>query len=327
MKKLILNEEEIIRLYNNGEGCYKISKKFNCSAQSINNILKRNNIFTKKSPKDYRKYKLNENYFDFIDDEYKAYFLGFIYADGCLYKNRLQISLQEEDSYVLNILLKKMESEHLLYNVNPKNINAKKQKFLSISNENLFNSLIKKGLHPNKSLTINFPSYDIVPKNFIKHFIRGFIDGDGCIHSSLKKGKYMDNRISIISSHEFIKGLNNEIGYGKISQVNNNKNSVLNICNKNDILKLIYFIYNDSNIFLSRKKDKADDIIKNFLNKEKKPYSGEKIIQYDLSGNLIKIWENINEIKDKTTYNTETILRNIRGKIKTSNNYIFKKDD
>jgi hypothetical protein len=38
----------------------------------------------------------------------------------------------------------------------------------------------------------------------------------------------------------------------------------------------------------------------------------------------IKIWDNIEEIRKNTNYNTQTILRNIRGKIKTSNNYKFK---
>ena len=60
------------------------------------------------------------------------------------------------------------------------------------------------------------------------------------------------------------------------------------------------------------------------LNNKKYFYGGEKIIQTDLNGNTIKIWDNIKELKDKTDYNTQTILRNIRGKIKTSNNYIFK---
>ena len=61
-----------------------------------------------------------------------------------------------------------------------------------------------------------------------------------------------------------------------------------------------------------------------YLNKKNYFYSGEKICQMDLNFNVIKVWDNISQIKKETNFNTQTILRNIKGKIKTSNNHIFK---
>ena len=41
MKKLNLPKNEIIELYLSGYGCYKIAKKYECSASSINNLLEK----------------------------------------------------------------------------------------------------------------------------------------------------------------------------------------------------------------------------------------------------------------------------------------------
>lgn len=52
-----------------------------------------------------RKYKLNENYFDKIDIEEKAYFLGLLYADGYIFTLRsnkyVRLQLQKIDKHIL----------------------------------------------------------------------------------------------------------------------------------------------------------------------------------------------------------------------------------
>lgn len=62
----------------------KLIKKFNLNRSTVFGILKQYKI--KCRPKTSRKYNLNQNYFDNIDCEEKAYFLGFIFADGCNYR-------------------------------------------------------------------------------------------------------------------------------------------------------------------------------------------------------------------------------------------------
>lgn len=46
-------------------------------------------------------YKINENYFEKIDSENKAYWIGFISADGNVYKNKLSIELNNKDDELL----------------------------------------------------------------------------------------------------------------------------------------------------------------------------------------------------------------------------------
>lgn len=324
MKKLNLPINEIIDLYSSGYGSYKIAKQFNCSASSVNNLLKNNNIDTKKTSNDYRKYTLNENYFEHIDTEDKAYFLGLIYSDGNVYKSILKISLQESDSYILEQFLKYIQSTGHLYFLESREKNHKNQKIFSISNKTIIDDLKKLGVFEKKSLTLKFPTTEQVPKNLMNHFIRGVFDGDGSIFNTERiiNGKtYYEPGVSIISSIGFIDGLFEFLGFGNVYKTNNNK--FISFKGKVEIVKIINYIYNDATIFLNRKFDKSK-VILYFLNKKKYFYSGEKIIQSDLNGNEIKIWDNIGEIKKLTNYNTQTILRNIKGKIKTSNNFIFK---
>lgn len=48
-----------------------------------------------------RKYSLNESYFEKIDSEEKAYFLGFLFSDGSVSKYSLNLSLAEVDKEIL----------------------------------------------------------------------------------------------------------------------------------------------------------------------------------------------------------------------------------
>lgn len=326
MKKIELPKELIIELYNNGDGCYKIAKMFNCSPATINNFLKKCGVKTNKTPNDYRKYKLNQNFFEKIDTEEKAYFLGLIYADGCLYKKILSLSLIENDSYILEKFLFFLESDSKLYTVKPRKKTHQTQKKLIVSNNKLGNDLFRLGVMENKSLQLKFPTDEQVPKKFLNHFIRGFFDGDGSVFSyerSIGGKNYTDVGVTIISSNDFINGLKNVIGYGNVYKTNKDKNSFISFKKKKEVEKISKYLYNDSSIFLKRKKEKFREIL-DFLENKNYFYGGEKIIQTDLSGNTIKIWDNINQIKKETNYNTQTILRNIKGKIKTSNNFKFK---
>lgn len=68
--------------------------------------------------------------------------------------------------------------------------------------------LCELGCIPNKSLILKFPDENLVPKNLIKHFIRGYFDGDGCIsYSFLNKEKdIISPRLSLLGTENFLNG-------------------------------------------------------------------------------------------------------------------------
>jgi len=143
------------------------------------------------------KYKIDEMYFDNIDTEYKAYILGFIYADGSIIqpkgnrKMNLRIAIQEEDGYILQKFADEAAGGQIKI-MNPPAVQKrgwKKRVIVSIVSDKLCNRLIELGCCPNKSkVGIKFP---ILDNQLIRHFIRGFLDGDGCINQKKVSYKYI----------------------------------------------------------------------------------------------------------------------------------------
>ena len=122
---------------------------------------------------------INQNYFKQINTEEKAYFLGLIYADGNVTGNIFQILLAEEDAGVLEILKNSIKPSSKLYYYDRKNIKWKNCKRFSIHNKEIVKDLQNWGVYERKTYTsLKIPKINNV---LIKHFIRGFLDGDGFI--------------------------------------------------------------------------------------------------------------------------------------------------
>ncbi|KKU74440.1 MAG: hypothetical protein UY01_C0035G0001 [Candidatus Nomurabacteria bacterium GW2011_GWB1_47_6] len=117
-----------------------------------------------------------------------AYILGYIFADGSLENSPyirgkyLRITSTDESS-IIN-LKSILSSKHKIIKTLPDN-NHKPDYLLRIGSHKIFNDLKKYGLHPHKSLTMMFPN---PPKKYLGDFIRGYFDGDGCIHLERIKG-------------------------------------------------------------------------------------------------------------------------------------------
>lgn len=140
------------------------------------------------------KYKINQNFFKSWSPN-MAYVLGFIAADGSLqntpYMRGKYISICSKDIEVLRKIKAVLDSEHTIVTIKPrafvlrgKTYISKEQYKLRIGNHEIYNDLFNLGITPQKSNTINFPK---IPNEFIAHFLRGYLDGDGCISIYNKK--------------------------------------------------------------------------------------------------------------------------------------------
>ena len=149
----------------------------------------------------------NTDFFSKIDTQEKAYWLGFIYADGNISRDRdlFQIHLQRRD----NEHLKKIGNifnKHI-YEKDYYKPNGKKYGYaiLSIFNKEVKNSLLKCGIFPNKTKLDDIYIFNKIEDKFIQHFIRGVFDGDGSISEfKLKNGK-VNYCLNIAGSQNFIK--------------------------------------------------------------------------------------------------------------------------
>jgi hypothetical protein len=198
------------------------------------------------------KYFYDENAFNDNTEE-MYYYLGFISADGCLKKTgEIAININIKDVKLLEEFKKYLNTEKPIYYQNKTN-----SVLFSFGNKKIYNNIIKFGLTPKKSLTLKFPKN--IPKNMLKHYIRGYFDGDGSI-SIINRKTILGLKINIVGTFEFLNTLQNHLSIflgivpKKILQIGESKNTFqLNYKSKNDILKIRDFLYNDSNIFLKRK--------------------------------------------------------------------------
>lgn len=231
----------------------ELAKKYKTSSTKICAILKLNNVEIIKPGyhRDYDK-KVNHNFFDKIDTEEKAYWLGFLYADG--YNDtdfyQIEFALKEEDRYMVE---KFKESTQSTYKILKKEINLNNKVFYSfrhtIYSKKMSEDLEKLGCPKNKSLILTFPTENQVPENLLHHFMRGYFDGDGCISGS----KFMVNGTKEFLD-KFIEMLRNKTNISKAGYWNmDGKSYRWSHAGKKDMSLIKEFLYKDSTIFLDRK--------------------------------------------------------------------------
>lgn len=263
-------EKNIIDYYiSNCKTLEQVSKVFNISSTSVSQCLKRNAI-PRKLRHETRKanYTLNERYFDIIDTQEKAYWLGFLYADGCnTGKDCLSLFVSSTDILHIKKFLKSINCNINLNLRNNENIrkkkgwkNAKDTVGFFIYNKNLTKNLNSLGCTPKKTFNLKFPTDSQVPKRLLSHFVRGYFDGDGCIAFSLdkrkgrvyKKPKY---EINIIGTLDFLESMNNYLSENNISGKISKHKSVYQyrIYGNLNCKKFLDLIYFQSNYHLTRK--------------------------------------------------------------------------
>jgi hypothetical protein len=262
--------------------------------------FKENNQFGKK-------YSINEQSFLKIEDEKSAYFLGFIYADGSLGKYNgdylIRIELQEKDRNILEKLNLFLGSTRPISESFKK---GRKYYKVSISNKVIYNNLLDKGLTTRKTFFIKFPNENIIPKHLMRHFIRGYFDGDGCITCS--KNKKSSISFSLVSNFAFLKGMQDflidEIGLSetKIIATKSNEIGVLVYSGSKNAEKFYDFLYKESFLFLDRKYEKFSFLLEEINNLRKKTYklispSGDVFEVFNLKEFCYK-----NKISKKSVY-------------------------
>ena len=232
---------------NSCKGIRELSKQYNIDRQVFTGWLlaKDYDIYNRRASKSF-----NVCYFDNIDTEEKAYWLGFLFADGAITKYNT--------SYDIEFSLKKDDAEHVQkyanaiekYKISKSNYRAR----CIVGSKHMFETLEKYGCTRKKSLTLKFPDLNIFfKKDLIKHFIRGYIDGDGCISYINKEHTKMC--VSILGTENFLNGIQTYLNTNyKLSLNNKNQNvtKVLTFTGKN-AYNILKYLYKDATIYLERK--------------------------------------------------------------------------
>jgi len=235
----------------------KMSEKYEISRSILTNRFKKLGV---KIVNRQNEVKFDESVFDLIDSEEKAYWLGFIYADGYIDANKFifEISLKSSDKEHLekfNKFMKHKDKNHVKISNSKCGDKCFERCRWYVSNKHLWNILNSYGCTPNKSLTLEFPNFLIFKyDHLIRHFIRGYFDGDGSFSRYLLK-TCVNPHIQIIGTHAFLtkileySQLNGR--FGKDKRWKNNTEYIE--FDKENGIKFINYIYDNCTIYLDRK--------------------------------------------------------------------------
>jgi hypothetical protein len=259
MRFVDLPISQIISDYQSGMTLTQVASKHNTSKRTILRRLISIDQTRRTNSDANRSYSLNPSFFEKIDTEQKAYWLGFLLADGNIaYNGRkrkgraLRIALQKRDVTHLIKLKEAIGSSHPI-----KPDKKRKCVWLCISSRPLTEPLEIAGWHDFKQ-SGDTRIFQSVPHILIPHVIRGMIDGDGCITKDRRRyilGFTDLHKSIVIWFDEAI----HRLGFpSKSKPYNAKKHKNWNILYSHKrVPELLRFLYQDSSIFLDRKMIRA----------------------------------------------------------------------
>ena len=249
--KNIFTDEELLSLLENKYSLYEICNKLKVSRTTVCRRMKLLGVSTFD-------YKLDTHVFDVIDTEEKAYWLGFLFADGYISSKSTQIGLclSSVDRNHLEKFIKifKYRKEHITDTVAKCNGKEFKCCKWSLKNTHLHTTLNNLGCVPNKSLILKFPKKEIFKnEDLIYNFIRGYVDGDGCLWLN-QKGKLT---IEIMGTKEFLEGIleyfPNKMTLGHKDKRRPDSNTYRLIGCASNALNICSKLYDNASVYLERK--------------------------------------------------------------------------
>ena len=245
-------EKMMCDLYNQGYTTVEIGKQFGYTDGGIRKILTKNGVKMRRGVR--RSVCGKHDFFEVIDSEEKAYFLGLFIADGCVcyLPSRpdrapvISIELEQEDKYLIEKLKECLDGTMKI----TQNRSCCK---ISFASQKMADDLAKYGVVANKSDKTYLPQ---IQPELMGHLIRGIFDGDGTVYQhttgKLRFGFYGTNTIC------------NQIKeyYGFEPSVFD-KEGVSFICmqKQSDIEKFYSHIYADATVYMVRKKSKFDSYL------------------------------------------------------------------
>lgn len=250
-------KNEIANRYQNSQSIHRIQSDMKISPKRIKKILNEYNIpeisYCKRvNP------LINEDFFEEIDSEDKAYWIGWIITDGCISAhNMLSLTLQQQDVDILQQLERDLGLTDRISIVN------NKYNRLSFCCKKIVNDLGKYGIVMNKTFSVRLPK---VEERLIPHLLRGCFEGDGGVCYSKRRGK-IENEVNFCGNYECVSDFQRLIcKFGVTKNKISKNNSIWRVrwSSKKDLKKIFEVLYCcDNKHRLERKYNRFKNIIEN----------------------------------------------------------------
>ena len=282
-KQFKISDEKIVELYLSGltlkevaaiaqdnVGVMALRKKLHkLGVDTSRQAVKRR--YSERRSRACRKYNFNEYAFSTIDTEEKAYWLGFLMADGYNHESKhcVEFRLQKEDLEIIEKFKSFLGYEGPIYTferITKTNHLHREYCELNLCSVVFSKILAEKGCVQGKTYCLEFPKY--LPKELIRHFIRGYFDGDGCISITHRKDRTpesMSYQVSIVGHLQFVEAVKaiicEEVGVSNTTTKMYSKAATIHWAGKGVVTKILNYLYEDATIYLERKYQKYLNIV------------------------------------------------------------------
>lgn len=201
-----------------------------------------------------RKYTIKNNFIQ--ESEAKYYWIGFLAADGCVYKNRIQLELADDSEHIAKFLAF-MESN------SPVRFNEKRNSYsVCLSSSEVVATLKDYNIIPNKTECYEIPS--TIPSEYFRHFLRGYFDGDGSIYKRADSNCWC---MSIVANEKVIDFIGKMLVTAKVitkykkAFCSNTKHTYKIDFLAKESANLAKYLYGDCSIALTRKYNLAAQLL------------------------------------------------------------------
>lgn len=249
-KDLKFSDETLLELLKQRHTLYEIMDILGVCKSTVARRMKKLGVSTFD-------YKLDITVFDSIDTEEKAYWLGFMFADGYVSKRyTVSLTLKESDRSHVERFARFFNIRKIHIGKGTAKLNNKEYKYCrwSIQNKHLHDTLCSLGCVQNKSLILKFPKKEIFKdQKLIYDFIRGYVDGDGCLWLNKQDTLILE----IMGTTEFLKELQsyfpNKFTFGHKDKRRPNSNTYRLIACSQNAKDVTNKLYKNATIYLERK--------------------------------------------------------------------------
>ncbi|SRR6266849_4640096 len=250
-------EEDIVASYRQGIPVSKLASRYEMGDSTVYRVLGRNGVKRGSTGEAAITYLRYEHAFDVINNEEAAYWLGFIAADGDVSNEGLRIGLSTRDADHIRKFSRWLALDMPIY-TGIDNLGRPVSTFEIIS-KHLVEALDKYGIVPRKTYVMkHLPS---IPHTLMRHFLRGYIDGDGYLSTDVKTGAGFG-----VEAHN--KSIVEEIQNWFIQELGVRRTSLIHSGNwhyrqygNGQVGKIVSYLYSDASVYLDRKYHLAQRIL------------------------------------------------------------------
>lgn len=259
-----LNDKIVSEQYLSGKSGIQLAEMYNVSVAAIYKSLRRTNTDRRGNEENKREYDVDEHVFDIIDTPEKAYWLGFLFADGFSNNNRVTLALKESDKSHIEKFKLFTKSEQPIRTGIIFNKKYKKKYInyhITIHSKYLSNRLNELGIIPKR------PKFDLseLPEHLYRYWIAGLFDGDGSVSvgkqprvifcsSNIKVMEFVMDQLS-----PYTDKYNKRTKEKKVSTHGTSGIHSLYYNGENISREIYNYMYKDIPIYLERKKRKFEE--------------------------------------------------------------------